>query len=72
MSIDRTDTERPPNWSRITDLAVAVLQRESDEPGHVHVRRALETAREELIAAIGHRPAAFLLRQLADRIEAEQ
>jgi hypothetical protein len=63
--------EQTPNWNRYTDLAVAVMQRESDESGHIHVRRALESAREELIAAIGHQGAAFLLRQLATRIENE-
>ena len=63
--------DEPPNGSKYPDLAVAVMQRESGERGRVIVHRALESAREELIAALGHAGAAHMLRQLADRIESE-
>ena len=63
--------ERNTDWNRITDVGVMAAQSVSDESGSAIVHRVLGAARAELIAAMGHQGAAFLLRQLADRIEAE-
>ena len=64
--------EQTPNWTAITDVGVMAEQSVSDESGSEIVHRVLGAARAELIAAMGRQGAAFLLRQLADRIEAEQ
>ncbi|TDJ40570.1 MAG: hypothetical protein E2O54_07665 [Gammaproteobacteria bacterium] len=66
------NTEQPPNWTAITDVGVLAAQSVSDETGHEIVHRVLGVARAELIAAVGRPGAVFFLRQLADRIQAEQ
>jgi hypothetical protein len=51
--------------------ALYVVQRHSGRSGSEIVFSALSVCKSELIAAVGHKAAAHLLRSLADAVEAE-
>jgi hypothetical protein len=65
------DDQIPESTRRAIDQAVHFGLRHSGRPGHAIVHDALTVCRAELVAVVGHRGAAALLRNLAQALDVE-